>query len=422
MSHRLALSPGFTIRSLETHDEIETYFRLNAQTFRPDEDTTLVMDRRRRLVVDDPDFHAIQLRGAFWQGVYVGGYRIQERWLCLGSARVHTGCIGGVVTHPGYRHQGIATALMRDALAFAHTHQYAFLLLHGIPNFYQQFGFIDVLEDLPRYALNRTLIPTQPPTGYTVRYASLYDAPAILAFYQEHYGPYLGSFAPTRTVERQAHYLQNWFQENIPLLALNTKGEPEGYLLLSRRWKRLYAYEVAASTWPAILALLQNHSQLLDAEPEQPDELWWPLPSASATYYLLADQLPLRGELSSSPNQGWMACPVSLSTLLQSLLPLWQDRLRQRRLVWTGVLALSVGDYTAFLEIQPQGLRFVQHPSGFYQHVSISQQIFTQLIFGFRPVTWATTQPGQHIPAELIPLLDVLFPLSQAWIAGSDYF
>jgi hypothetical protein len=48
--------------------------------------------------------------------------------------------------------------------------------------------------------------------------------------------------------------------------------------------------------------------------------------------------------------------------------------------------------------------------------------VFSQLIFGFRPVSWALLQPGQHYRAELIPLLNVLFPLSQAWVAGSDFF
>lgn len=51
-----------------------------------------------------------------------------------------------------------------------------------------------------------------------------------------------------------------------------------------------------------------------------------------------------------------------------------------------------------------------------------SQQVFTQLVFGFRPVTWAAIQAGQRVPDELVAILDVLFPHKQSWIAGSDYF
>lgn len=418
MHHHLPSSADFTIRPLETPVEIEAYFRLNAETFRPDEDSVLVASRRRRLAMHDPDVYAIQQRGAFLGKTYMGGYRIQERQLCLGPARLRTGCIGGVVTHPDYRHQGIATALMRDALAYAHTHQYALLLLHGIPDFYHQLGFIDVLEDLPRHAINRQLIPQQPTTLYTVREATLADVPALLALYQEHYAASLVSFAPTRTVERQAHYLQNWFQENIQLLALDAEGKPEGYLLLARREHRLYAYEVAANTWPAALALLQRHDQLLNTEAEPPAEIYWPFPLTDSTFYLLADHLPMHSEMDSYPDGGWMACPVSLPTVVQALLPLWQ----QSHVEWAGVLALTLGEHTCFLECLSGDIHLLEHASVPSQPVILSPHVFTQLVFGFRPVSWAIMQSGQHIPAECVPVLNVLFPGGQAWLPGSDMF
>jgi GNAT superfamily N-acetyltransferase len=95
------------------------------------------------------------LREAFLGEIYVGGYILLERWLCVGSARLRTGCISGVVTHPDYRHQGIATALMLDAINYAHSQQYAFLFLQSLPNFYYQFSYIDVLEDMPKHYFDR---------------------------------------------------------------------------------------------------------------------------------------------------------------------------------------------------------------------------------------------------------------------------
>jgi predicted N-acetyltransferase YhbS len=158
----LTASPDFVIRPPETAEEIEHYFRLNAETFRPDEDTVLVASRRRRFIEDDPDFQLIQLRSAFYRKTYVGSYRVQERWLCVKSSRLRIGCIGGVVTDQDYRHQGVATAMMQDAFAFAQNRQYSFLLLDGIPGYYQQHGFIDVIEDMPQHAVGRALIPDQP--------------------------------------------------------------------------------------------------------------------------------------------------------------------------------------------------------------------------------------------------------------------
>ena len=56
MMKKLTASPDFVIRPPETAEEIEHCFRLNAETFRPDEDTVLVASRRRRLIEHDPDF------------------------------------------------------------------------------------------------------------------------------------------------------------------------------------------------------------------------------------------------------------------------------------------------------------------------------------------------------------------------------
>jgi predicted N-acetyltransferase YhbS len=322
----LTASPDFVIRPPETAEEIEHYFRLNAETFRPDEDTVLVASRRRRLIERDPDFHLIQLRSAFYGKTYVGSYRMQERWLYVESSRLRIGCIGGVVTHQDYRHQGVATAMMKDALASAQRRQYSFLLLHGIPDYYQQHGFSDVIEDMPQHAIGWALIPDRPAERCFVRVAELSDAATLLALYVEHYGASMCTFAPTRSVARQVHYLKNWFEDHLPLLAFNKEGKPVGYVLLSRRRGQHEAYEVAANTWPAVLALLHYQNTLHTGELTSQTEVYWPLPLTDATYYLLADHLPMHSEIATYPDGGWMARMVSFSALVQSLLPLWQDR------------------------------------------------------------------------------------------------
>jgi hypothetical protein len=151
-------------------------------------------------------------------------------------------------------------------------------------------------------------------------------------------------------------------------------------------------------------------------------EVYWPLPLTDATNYLLADHLPIHSEIDTYPDGGWMARMVSFSVLVQSLLPLWQDRWQKHHIEWTGVLALTVDEERCALELSPSTMRLVDRLSADVQEVRFSQHVFTQLVFGFRPVTWAAIQAGQHVPDELIPVIDVLFPHKQSWIAGSDYF
>src|SRR5258707_12542793 len=211
MNHTVTSSPDFSIRSPQNSAEIETFFRLNAQAFRPDEDQDIVAAQRRRYITQVPDFRSSQLRGAYLGTSYVGGYSLLERTMCFGPARLRTGCISGVVTHPDYRHQGIASVLMQDAINYAQGQQYALLFLHGIPGFYYQFGYTDVLEDIPWHYIDRELIPEQSSEAYAIRSATGGDAPALLTLYHRPFNDYLGSFAPTRTIPRQEPLLRKQY-------------------------------------------------------------------------------------------------------------------------------------------------------------------------------------------------------------------
>ncbi len=83
---------------------------------------------------------------------------------------------------------------------------------------------------------------------------------------------------------------------------------------------------------------------------------------------------------------------------------------------------LVVEEEKCAFELSSSGMLLLDSLSNEGQEARFSQQVFIQLVFGFRPVSWAAVQEGQHVPDELIPILDVLFPHKQSWIAGSDYF
>src|SRR6266566_5737206 len=314
MGSTITSSPDFVIRSLTTAPEIEAFYRLNAQVFRPDQDTVLIATRRRRFITQAPDFHPEQLRGAFLGTTYLGGYRIPEFTLHMGPARLGIAGIGGVVTHPAYRHQGIARALMRDAIMYATRRQLALLLLDGIPNFYAQFGYVTVLDDLT-HAIASEEIYAQIPSPYTVRPATLADAPALLTLHRRHYGSYPGSF--DRTHEWQEHLVRHrfMFAEEPPVMVLTPDDEPRGYLFpFQGDTPGYHVLEVATDDWPATLALLQYHAQLVEQRPEHFFGWLWPLPPNSSKLYLLADHVAVRSETHHMVNVGWMARPAHVPT------------------------------------------------------------------------------------------------------------
>ena len=66
MSFKLISSPSFVIRPLETTDEIDAFFYLNTQIFRPDKDLEITKARRQNFILEEPEFERPQLRGAFF--------------------------------------------------------------------------------------------------------------------------------------------------------------------------------------------------------------------------------------------------------------------------------------------------------------------------------------------------------------------
>lgn len=424
------MSTTITVRPPATPSEIDAFFRLAAQTFVRDVPLDVAAPDWRRFTTGHPGFHPEDVRGAFRGDAYMGGYIIEERWLCVGPARVRVGGIGAVVTHPDYRHQGIGSALMRDAIDHARARGLSLLLLNGLLHFYDPFGYIDVF-DPSEHAIARADVRALPASPYQVRPATPDDAPALLALYQRHYGSYTGSSGRTpdeqafvvhfaQTVDRARYARRDVLPYDAPLLAVDGQGEPRGYLTLPWGPLRFFGCEAAADDWPAALALLQRHAALLDTLPEPRDDVRWMLPPDAPTLHAIVDHLPVRSVASQRPHAGWMACAVDVYALAQAMLPAWQERQQHRPNSWAGVLELAVEGDALALEISPADVRLLESSSVEARRVTLSRAVFVQLLFGYRPVSWAASQPDQQIPGDLIPILDALFPPGRTWIAPTD--
>lgn len=425
-------SSSIIVRPLASPTEYQLHFQFADQAFSSEPSPTSAL-YWQQFVTNNPGFRPEQLRGAFREGKQLGSYIVHERILRMGRARLRTGCIGTVVTYPEYRHQGVATALMHDAIDYAHLQQYALLLLDGIPNFYHRFGYIDMLSQ-SIHDIARVAILAQPLSTHTVRAATQDDAENVLILYDSHYGPFTGSFI--RTLDQQTYHLQHQSPDNPLLLAINPKGHPQGYLSLWSGANRSQARELAADNWPAALALLQYHALLLDSSPESPNlqyrlpltaqELQWIIDHLevfnTASWEHPADEWVVRSQSFHHRDAGWMARLVHLPTLAQALLPEWQARWNRSLSHWSGNVLLIVDDEQCILHIDRTELELVDQPMGESDTFQITPQAFIQILFGYRSVSWVVDQQNQPIKSDLLSVLNVLFPLDHTWIPTSDWF
>jgi GNAT superfamily N-acetyltransferase len=413
-----ATAAAVTVRTLQGDAELDAYFSLAAETFggyhavhcTPTADGLAAGWRHFNETA--PGFQPGYLRGAFVGDALAGGCIHDERWLRLEGTTLRTGYIGGLVTQPAQRGLGVASSLMRDSLDRARRGGQALLVLQGIPDFYHRFGYADVI-DLTEHAVEVERIPSAANQEVAVGLASIADAPALLDLYDRHFCRYAGAYA--RSLDQQEHLLRH--RSSPPVIAVDGAGRARGYLLLPCRPDRSLAAEVAADTWPATLALLQHHARSLDSGPT---ELRWPLPPGSPTHHHLADNLPVTSRTISRPDAGWMARPGDLGALFAGLLPVWRQRWERLRTQWAGQLGLETDGQRVCLELSDGALRRVDRLDKGGILVHLTAPVLAQLVFGYRPVAWATSRLDRTIPDPALAPLGVLFPTLPAWYAASN--
>lgn len=420
--------PSLLVRPLASTDEYNIYYRLADTAFSP-EPSEESAQRWQHFSTHSPDFHPDQVRGAFYDNQFMGGYILYERVLCMGAARLATGCIGAVVTAPDKRKQGVGTALMRDALERAREKNLALLLLDGIPKFYFRYGYTNMF-DATAIDVDRSAILAQTPSAHHVRSATIDDAPAILALYQRHLQPYTGSFE--RSLENQTYRLRN-MQTPLPV-AISPAGQIEGYLLYRRGEGMSQGREIVAENWEVLLALLQHHAHLFDGD-TVPKTLRYFLPLDAPMVQWMVDMLEVPdtsqwnhpslewGILTQSYHHrftGWMACLTGFPTLMRSLLPELRARWRRSLAQWTGEITLTVNGETCVLEINGTEIQLTERSSATAYQVELTPQAMIQWVFGYRPLSQLTSTA--HLSSDASAALAILFPTGHTWIPMTDWF
>jgi len=420
--------PDLVVRPLRSADEDILYYRRASAEFasQPSEEEA---QRWLHAVRESPDFQAENIRGAFRAGEQVGGYILYSRMLRMGAARISTGCIAAVVTVPQARRQGVATALMHDALVCARERGHALLLLDGIADFYHRFGYTDMF-DVAVVEVDRLALLARPAGAHLVRPAVSADAPALLALYQRHYEGYTGSFE--RSLQTQVHLLRT--RRQPPMVALSPQGDIEGYLLHGHADQLAQGREVAADTLEALLALLRSHASLF-ANGQAPSSLPYFLPHEAPMTHWLIDtlQVPDTSQWGSPALEwgvrtlsyhhrfaGWMSCLVDFPLLLAALLPQLQARWHRAFAHWSGEIDLSVGGQTCTLCLADTRVWLAPTSRSASQLLELSPQAMVQLLFGYRPL--AALADLSLLSAEACGVLALLFPPGHSWIPCSDWF
>jgi GNAT superfamily N-acetyltransferase len=420
-SERFRMSADFALRPIISEDELRTLHRMIITTFVGGADLAETLEPYHAAMRAMPDLPADARRGIFRSGQLICGCVVYARQLHIGHGLVPTACIGAVMTHPDYRGRGLAARLMRDVIEYATARGDGLLLLDGINDFYDRFGFVSV-HNWTQFTFQLDEVLAGPRPERSLRPATVEDALALQARYRRHFEGYTGSFA--RTIEIQRHYVGRPAPWSALYLAENAAGETGGHILVSRR-EPVWSTEMTADDPATAVALLRFHAETAHshaANAGPAEALHWLAPPQSELADWLTDRYETFVRTPVQPRGGWMARIADPHVLVQAMQPTWQASWLAGDVAWHGRLTLVVDELRHTLALGPDGVV----PGGEAGEpgitVRLPQAVFTQLCFGYRPARWAAQQPDVQIPDGLLPVLDTLFPRRQTWVPGSDFF
>jgi hypothetical protein len=106
---------------------------------------------------------------------------------------------------------------------------------------------------------------------------------------------------------------------------------------------------------------------------------------------------------------------VNLPALTRAMLPEWQAR-------WSSDVSLLVGDEAFTFRFEGSDLQLLKASDTGANTFSLTPESFTQVVFGYCPITSAMQPNGPLVSDDLRTVLTILFPTGQTWIAPSDWF
>ena len=355
------------------------------------------------------------------EGKHVSGLIINDLQMRIGRAVVHMGGIGGVHTEREHRMKGYARRVLEYSNRYMLERGYDVSLLFGIPNFYQKFGFACCL---PVYRLTLTTRRAEEarasvPGDLKVRRARKGDFGRIRTIYNRHFARRTG------TVVRPASWSgfrmgSAWGTKTITLVAADAQGRILSYAGFDDREDALTVFEVAgeARTYPALLSALAR-----EAVRRRVENLTFLLPPDDP-FSIYSRRFGGSMQINRPYGGGGMLRVINLPTLMEKLTPELTARLRDsgRSAERTSfVLRTDIGAVTVTVE-EGEVRTSPADSAGRRPTAHIPQHRLSQLLFGFRTVADVAQEPEVRIPAAVVDLLEVLFPLHWAHVSRPDYF
>ncbi len=218
--------------------ELQEVVELQCRVFLPEP------ERYWSYLREDPSYRPHQSRIIFDKGRIMAHLRVWHRIIQVRGARLRAGGIGGVVTHPEFRRQGYATALMQDAHRYLEQQGYDLGLLFSIigTGFYESLGWTPL--ELPVFTLPaQTDRPVASPSGVRALNPEA-DLESVAAIHEACTRDWNGPVVRTDSYWKSG---PSRYRRIFPGWGVEQEGALAAYLNLEKSQDRIWVREACAS-------------------------------------------------------------------------------------------------------------------------------------------------------------------------------
>jgi predicted acetyltransferase len=352
------------------------------------------------------------LRVALVKGRIVSTFRIFPLNVRIGCVTVPIGGINNVCTHPRHRKKGHMRDLLEDGIEHMRRNGILMSMLHGIPDFYYKFGYASVGCDYKLNVQTRTLTAFR--KSLRVRKARQTDLPDMKRLYDETYAERTCALARDEKA---------WSRLRSELkrvrVIVDGSNRIRGYFWLANRRDYFRITEVCVENSEDVMrTLLAECGRLCRLAVFGEARFDVPPDHALSMYCRGCDAVM---ETRYKHNGNWMMRILDLDALFPVLEPELSRRLRRSHLAgWHGSFGIETEIGSVMLKVSDGTVRCAPGKSRrSSQTVRMSQPLLSQLLVGYRS---GAELGGDRVPARLLDVLAVIFPLDYPFISPEDMF
>lgn len=302
------------VRAVQSEDELRKAVHLMAQELAPDAEAEAWLGSAANSY---PGFRPEHTRITLADGRIVGALRLTTETLQIGEARLKMGGIGWVTTVPEYRRRGVASRLLRETMAFMKAQRYHVSMLFGIPDFYQQFGYVtSLVEHSVSLDTIEALCCDNP---FAVHQAKPGDIPAMLKLRQRCEGDFACSL-----IRNAPHVKNKWARFSEWYVLRDDRGKVVAYFLVGRNNNTLCVEEASVEEFGLAPAVIAAAAKMAERESRARIRFLLP-PQHDLSRYL--QQFRATYEAQRDRNAGGMVAFVDVAETLESMIPEWESRI-----------------------------------------------------------------------------------------------